>query len=50
MVTAKRLRFVMERLGNVANEVDEKFKGLLSVRSRVFFIIHSFSLYVGRSC
>jgi hypothetical protein len=50
VVTAKRFGFVMERLGNVANEVDEKFKGLLSVRSGVFFIIHSSSLYVVKPC
>ncbi len=50
VVTAKRFGFVMERLGNVAKEVDEKFKGLLSIRSGVFLVIHSLSLYVGKPC
>ena len=44
LITPKRFRFVMERLGDVAKEVDEKLQGLLSVRDGVAGIIYSLSL------
>ena len=49
LVSAKGFCFVMERLGDVAQEMDNELQGLLSVSGRESVVVYPLGLYFNAS-